>query len=55
MHPRRDGDIAQCWANPQKSLQELGWQARYPLATMLEDAWRWQCSAKGAGSVRQVS
>jgi UDP-glucose 4-epimerase len=55
IHPRREGDIAQCWANPQKSLHELGWQARFPLATMLEDAWRWQCSAKGAESVRQVS
>lgn len=40
--PRREGDIATCWANPQKSKQELDWVAQYDLARMIEDLWRWQ-------------
>lgn len=40
--PRRAGDVAQCWADPEKAWQELGWRAERSLATMLEDAWRWQ-------------
>lgn len=41
--PRRPGDIAQCWANPEKAVRELGWRATRSLDCMLEDAWRWQC------------
>ncbi|WP_100121099.1 hypothetical protein [Snodgrassella communis] len=26
--PRRAGDIASCYANPERAVQELGWQAR---------------------------
>ena len=26
--PRRAGDIAACYAAPEKALKELGWQAR---------------------------
>ena len=40
--PRRPGDIAQCWADPTKARQELGWQAQRGLAEMMADAWRWQ-------------
>ena len=40
--PRREGDIAACWANPEKSKRELGWQAQYDLRQMIEDLWRWQ-------------
>lgn len=40
--PRRDGDIATCYANPQKAYTELNWQAQYNLNTMMTDAWRWQ-------------
>jgi UDP-glucose 4-epimerase len=40
--PRREGDIAQCWADPHKAATELGWRAQRSLATMCEDAWRWQ-------------
>lgn len=39
---RRSGDIATCYADPAKALKELGWQARYGLREMCEDAWRWQ-------------
>lgn len=40
--PRRSGDIAQCWADPIKASNELGWSAHRSLDCMLEDAWRWQ-------------
>lgn len=40
--PRRQGDIAACWANPQKAQTELGWQATYALADMIADLWNWQ-------------
>jgi len=39
---RRSGDICSCWANPDKSYRELGWQTKHDLMTMVEDAWRWQ-------------
>lgn len=41
--PRRSGDIAQCWSDPSKAREELGWEATRDLNCMLEDAWRWQC------------
>ncbi len=40
--PRRDGDIAECWANPAKALRELGWKAERGIREMCEDTWRWQ-------------
>ncbi|GAA3983949.1 UDP-glucose 4-epimerase GalE [Comamonas faecalis] len=40
--PRREGDIAQCWADPAKAQRELGWCAQRGLAQMMQDAWRWQ-------------
>lgn len=40
--PRRAGDITACWANPEKSKRELGWQAQFNLNQMIEDLWRWQ-------------
>ncbi|MGF1872547.1 UDP-glucose 4-epimerase GalE [Photobacterium indicum] len=40
--PRRSGDIAECWANTQKAEQDLGWKARYKVADMAQDTWRWQ-------------
>lgn len=40
--PRRQGDIASCWSDPGKARAQLGWSAKRDLATMLEDAWRWQ-------------
>ena len=39
---RRAGDVAQCWADPTRAAQELGWRAEYDLARMCADAWRWQ-------------
>ena len=40
--PRRSGDIAACYANPEKALKELGWKAEKGLEDMVSDSWRWQ-------------
>ena len=40
--PRRDGDIAEYYANPNKAEKELGWKAERSIEKMCEDAWRWQ-------------
>ena len=40
--PRRAGDIATCYANPDKSREVLGWQAEKGLAEMCRDSWNWQ-------------
>ena len=40
--PRRDGDIATCYCNPEKAEKELGWKAEYTLDDMCADSWRWQ-------------
>lgn len=39
---RRPGDIAACYAAPEKALNELGWQADRGIDEMMEDTWRWQ-------------
>ncbi len=39
---RRPGDIAACWADPEKARTELGWQAQKTLDQMCADTWRWQ-------------
>lgn len=40
--PRREGDIAMCYADPAKALRVLGWKAERGLDEMCEDSWRWQ-------------
>ena len=40
--PRRDGDIATCFADNSKAVSELGWQPQFGLADMLRDSWNWQ-------------
>lgn len=40
--PRRAGDIAQCWADPTRAYNELGWKAYRTLDEMTADTWRWQ-------------
>jgi len=39
---RRDGDIAECYADPVKAKEQLGWQAEKTLEEMCRDSWRWQ-------------
>ena len=40
--PRREGDIAMCYADPSKAAKVLGWKAERGLEEMCEDTWRWQ-------------
>lgn len=40
--PRRPGDIAACYADPQRAFESLGWRAERGLGAMCADAWRWQ-------------
>ena len=39
---RRPGDIAECYADPQKAQIELGWKAEKDIISMCSDAWRFQ-------------
>ena len=40
--PRRPGDVAACYADPQRAQQLLGWRALHDLDRMCADSWRWQ-------------
>lgn len=40
--PRRPGDIAECFADPDLAAKDLSWRAEFDLARMVSDAWRWQ-------------
>ena len=40
--PRREGDIATCYAACDKAREEMGWVAEYDLERMCVDSWRWQ-------------
>lgn len=49
--PRRDGDIAECYADPKKASAILGWKAEKTLEDMCKDSWRWQSNnPNGYGS-----
>jgi UDP-glucose 4-epimerase len=39
---RREGDIAQCWADASRAFRLLGWKATRGVTEMCEDTWRWQ-------------
>lgn len=39
--PRRAGDIATCYADPQKAKEELGWEATKTLEDMCQDSWNY--------------
>ena len=40
--PRRDGDIAVCYADPTKAHALLGWKTEKTLRDMCADSWRWE-------------
>ena len=40
--PRRDGDLAEFWANADKAREVLGWTASRTLDEMCRDSWNWQ-------------
>lgn len=39
---RREGDIEQVWAKPDKANNVLGWKADTPIEDVLLSAWRWE-------------
>ncbi|MDE5773689.1 MAG: UDP-glucose 4-epimerase GalE [Muribaculaceae bacterium] len=45
--PRREGDIEQIWAIPDKANKVLGWVADTPIDQTMQNAWRWQCRITG--------
>lgn len=40
--PRRPGDIATCYASPEKAKKELNWEAKRDIYDMCKDSWKWQ-------------
>lgn len=42
--PRRDGDIATCYANPEKAAKLLGFRTSLGIERMCADSWKWQSS-----------
>ena len=40
--PRRDGDIAECYAEPCKAREEMGWEAKLGIEEMCASSWKWQ-------------
>lgn len=40
--PRRPGDIDECYADPKKAYELLGWKAEYNIEDMCRDANNWQ-------------
>jgi len=40
--PRRPGDIAECYAEPKKALEEMGWKAKLGIEEMCASSWKWQ-------------
>ncbi|WP_312654117.1 UDP-glucose 4-epimerase GalE [Proteiniclasticum sp.] len=40
--PRRPGDIASCYADASKALDELGWTAEKDIMDMVKDSWKFE-------------
>ncbi|MBP1575686.1 MAG: UDP-glucose 4-epimerase GalE [Oscillospiraceae bacterium] len=40
--PRREGDIAFCFANAKKAFEILGWKTEFSVDEMCRDSWNWQ-------------
>ena len=40
--PRRAGDVAECYANPERASELINWRGTRNLDQMCADAWRWQ-------------
>lgn len=45
--PRRQGDVAACYADVAYAKEALDWSAKRGIADMCVDAWRWEQSRKG--------
>ena len=40
--PRRPGDVAECYGDPTKAWEEMGWKAQYGIEEMCASSWKWQ-------------
>jgi UDP-glucose 4-epimerase len=48
VEPRRAGDVTANWADCTKARDLLGWEAKYGIAEMCRDSWKWQsCNPYG--------
>ena len=48
VEPRRAGDVTANWADCTKAREQLGWEAKYGIAEMCRDSWKWQsCNPYG--------
>ena len=45
--PRREGDLAVAYANPEKTYKELNWKAEKSLEDMCKDSWNYIVKSKG--------
>ncbi|MEA1917042.1 MAG: UDP-glucose 4-epimerase GalE [Campylobacterota bacterium] len=52
--PRRDGDIAKCFADSSYAKEVLGWEATKTLEQMCEDSWKWQMSNPDGYGIKQI-
>ena len=46
---RREGDIEQVWANPERANKVLGWTAQESIEDTLASAWKWQLKLRERG------
>jgi UDP-glucose 4-epimerase len=44
--PRRQGDVASCYAATNLAIEALSWRASLPMEAMCADAWRWEQSIR---------
>ena len=45
--PRRPGDIAACYAEPERARTEMGWEAKLGIEEMCASSWKWQSTNPG--------
>lgn len=48
--PRRDGDVASCFASPDRAARELGWKAERGLDAMCASSWNFERTLAGRNS-----
>jgi UDP-glucose 4-epimerase len=49
--PRRAGDVASYYANPESAARIFGWKAKLDIDDMCRDSWRWQAARAGINDV----
>ncbi len=49
--PRRPGDVASYYANPEAAAAIFGWRAKRDINDMCRDSWAWQASRAGINDV----